>query len=103
MILEFSDGQRQREEHKGNRGEGDMGILKKEEAARAASVPFQGTVRRTSASVREERDIGIRGGTATPGPTAEATRPDRGAATAQRTMKTMERWYNNPNSSINWS
>ena len=41
MILEFSDGQRQREEHKGNRGEGDMGILKKEEAARAASVPFQ--------------------------------------------------------------
>ena len=33
-----------------------MVILKKEEAARAASVPFQGTVRRTSASVREERD-----------------------------------------------
>ena len=56
MILEFLDGQRQREEHKGNRGKGIWRSSKKEEATRAASVPFQGTVRRTSASVREERD-----------------------------------------------
>ena len=43
-----------------------------------------------------------RGRTATPGPTAEAARPDRGAATAQRAVKAMERWSDNPDDSINW-